>query len=697
MRKQFIGLLFAIIMAFSAHQKSDASGLSSGLSAHWLINPQSNSGQNPMPVSGCDTVLPSSATLRSASVEYTDAVKGEILINFNTVSDKYLKGYIVFRSINGGSYKEIDTFYYLGKGIYQYFDNNLNTLKNTYSYFFESLDSCGNIATPADTHTTVHITAVPQNGKNNISWSPYKGFSNPEYIVYRRSGTLTWSKIAELNGSIKSYSDSSIYCNKLYTYQILVRNKNSNLDSAYSNYVSATAYKTTPPLPPTLINATVTVTSNNLGQIQINWIGSLTSDIAKYIIYRRESNSAWLPIASVGNTITSYTDINLDTYAWPYDYKIISLDSCGNYSPDNDIYHRTVFLKVKAENQMISLNWNTYWGFAVNHYTIYKNGKIFKTFDSTVLQCTDSATICPNAYNYVIQAIGTDTSSFSNRDSAVPFDTTPPLPPYIRNASVKTPNSSVEISWLPSISNDAFGYKIYRSIAQEQNRLIQQKNGPDSTYTDTIALNSNTVCYQLVAYDHCGNSSSPSNSACTINLTGNANPLNNIIDWNKYNGWTDGVQKYDIYRNNDEGGWIFLGSTPASQIEYIDQDLSDKIRDFCYRVEAVENAGKFNSNSWSTEICLSQPPIVYIPEAFTPDYSFNLNDYFGPIGSYFSSYNMKIFDRWGERVYETNSGKPWNGYFKNEPAAPGIYQYQIDIQGFNGNSYQFRGIVDIVN
>ncbi len=245
MGKQLINLLLAMLMAFSVFQKSSAEGFYSIKNN----NPQANSGQNPMPVSGCDTVLPSSTLLRSASVMYTDAVKGEVLINFNTVNDKYLKGYIIFRSANGGSYKEIDTFFYLGKGIYQYFDNGLNTIKNTYSYYFESFDSCGNIATPGDTHTTVHISVFPQNGKNLISWNSYKGFSNSEYVIYRRSATLIWNKIAVLDDNIVNYSDSSIYCNKLYTYQILVRNKNSRVDSAFSNTDTATAFKTTPPLP----------------------------------------------------------------------------------------------------------------------------------------------------------------------------------------------------------------------------------------------------------------------------------------------------------------------------------------------------------------------------------------------------------------------------------------------------------------
>ncbi len=682
MRKRFRYLLLILLLAFSL----------TGIASPGLTN-----GGNPTPVSGCDTVLPGPPSIRSVSVTNTDLTKGEILINFNTAPDKYIEGYIIFRSVNNGSFVEIDTLVYTSKGIYQFFNNALNTTDNIYSYYFRSFDSCGNISTPSDTHTIAHLVASPADGRNILSWNDYTGFQATTYFIYKRTGIAPWRKIAAVNGSINSYTDSNVNCNIIYSYQLIAYNTSTGKDSAYSNSDTARSYKTTPPVAPIIINTTVTVSSDNLGQIQINWNPSVTANVKQYIIYRRQDGSPWEHIVSLPSSEYTYTDVSLNTHSWEYYYKILAIDSCGNVSNDLDKYHRTVHLGAAAGNQVIGLNWNTYWGFPVNQYNLYRNGKLIRTFDSTINSYTDSAINCPNAYNYVIHAVGKDTSSWSNRDSAVPTDTTAPLPPVIRTASVKIPNQIMSISWQPSLSSDAMGYKIYSTGDEGQTHLLYQNNGPDSIYDDTIAQGNAPGCYFLVAYDHCGNTSGLSNPGCIINLSGNATSLENNLAWNEYKLWKDSVDHYVVYRNIDNDGWVSIAQTGAEVVNYIDKDLSSHAKSFCYRVEAVETTGKANATSWSTEICLSQPPIIYFPSAFTPNYSFNLNDYFGPKGAYFSNYVMKIFDRWGEMIYETNSGQPWDGKYKGGYALIGLYQYQIEIEGYNGNTYQYKGTVEITN
>tara|TARA_R100001244_G_C5132054_1_gene126000 strand:- start:250 stop:780 length:531 start_codon:yes stop_codon:yes gene_type:complete len=64
---------------------------------------------------------------------------------------------------------------------------------------------------------------------------------------------------------------------------------------------------------------------------------------------------------------------------------------------------------------------------------------------------------------------------------------------------------------------------------------------------------------------------------------------------------------------------------------------------------------------------------IFIPNAFTPNQD-NHNEAFyihGADGSEIES--MKIYNRWGEKVYETTSNKPWDG--KN--CQMGIYTYSI--------------------
>ncbi|MBT7996652.1 MAG: T9SS type B sorting domain-containing protein, partial [Bacteroidetes bacterium] len=46
-----------------------------------------------------------------------------------------------------------------------------------------------------------------------------------------------------------------------------------------------------------------------------------------------------------------------------------------------------------------------------------------------------------------------------------------------------------------------------------------------------------------------------------------------------------------------------------------------------------------------------------------------------------AEYNFKIFDRWGEKLFETsNPEEAWDGHFKGSVSPIGVYIYRIDYQ-----------------
>lgn len=64
-----------------------------------------------------------------------------------------------------------------------------------------------------------------------------------------------------------------------------------------------------------------------------------------------------------------------------------------------------------------------------------------------------------------------------------------------------------------------------------------------------------------------------------------------------------------------------------------------------------------------------------IPNAFTPNRD-GLNDNFEPFGKEFTVQSFKIFNRWGNLVFEGNeTNKAWNGQIKGEDAASDVYVY----------------------
>jgi len=69
---------------------------------------------------------------------------------------------------------------------------------------------------------------------------------------------------------------------------------------------------------------------------------------------------------------------------------------------------------------------------------------------------------------------------------------------------------------------------------------------------------------------------------------------------------------------------------------------------------------------------------IFFPNAFSPNGD-GLNDFFSPISSCEPvSYRLVISDRWGEKIFESNSwNQNWDGYFKGQKAMQGIYLYDL--------------------
>ena len=85
---------------------------------------------------------------------------------------------------------------------------------------------------------------------------------------------------------------------------------------------------------------------------------------------------------------------------------------------------------------------------------------------------------------------------------------------------------------------------------------------------------------------------------------------------------------------------------------------------------------------------------VFIPDAFTPN-SDGDNDYFYPsiIGE--NTYNMKVYDRWGEIIYNEDNGQ-WDGKVNNNDIVDGVYTYSISVFDFNNRLFIYSGILNLI-
>ena len=89
---------------------------------------------------------------------------------------------------------------------------------------------------------------------------------------------------------------------------------------------------------------------------------------------------------------------------------------------------------------------------------------------------------------------------------------------------------------------------------------------------------------------------------------------------------------------------------------------------------------------------------IYIPNAFTPDFDFK-NDMFGPTGFGISpeDYHFMIFDRWGEKLFDTDVlFKPWDGFYKGTRVQEGVYVWKLFFKDYNNKKHERIGHVTII-
>jgi len=92
---------------------------------------------------------------------------------------------------------------------------------------------------------------------------------------------------------------------------------------------------------------------------------------------------------------------------------------------------------------------------------------------------------------------------------------------------------------------------------------------------------------------------------------------------------------------------------------------------------------------------LADPTTIYIPTAFSPNGEGDPeNETFKVYGLHILGIDIKVFNRWGEKVYETNDkNQGWNGIYKGEPSPTGIYTYTLNLRLLDGTQIVKSGEV----
>ena len=120
-----------------------------------------------------------------------------------------------------------------------------------------------------------------------------------------------------------------------------------------------------------------------------------------------------------------------------------------------------------------------------------------------------------------------------------------------------------------------------------------------------------------------------------------------------------------------------------------------------YTLEAV-NGGGCISRDKITLFVFCNNANVFMPNTFSPNGDGN-NDVFYPRGKgIYSIRSLKIFNRWGDLVYDQMNMQPndiakgWNGHHKGKPAPQDVYVYTMDVVCENNVTLNYKGNVALI-
>ncbi|SEF84167.1 gliding motility-associated C-terminal domain-containing protein/Por secretion system C-terminal sorting domain-containing protein [Algoriphagus boritolerans DSM 17298 = JCM 18970] len=93
----------------------------------------------------------------------------------------------------------------------------------------------------------------------------------------------------------------------------------------------------------------------------------------------------------------------------------------------------------------------------------------------------------------------------------------------------------------------------------------------------------------------------------------------------------------------------------------------------------------------------SPTELIAIPNAFTPNGD-GLNDTFSPKVRAISSFQLEVFNTWGEKLFITNSleSKGWDGTYKGQLAPAGNYLYRITLKTLDGQLVNRTGGITLI-
>lgn len=492
-----------------------------------------------------------------------------------------------------------------------------------------------------------NVTATPFGSTMKITWSlsSCNPTSNPivAYKIYRKedctpyvqppcatsiAASSGYKQIGQTDSKTAIFFDnnngSGLVVGQSYGYLVVALYADGT--QTYGNTQVCAALKRDIPV---LLNVDILNTSATEGRVRINWSGPLI------------------------------TPDNLDTTAFPPPYKYI-------------------------------LKQITATGGSVPLFTTTASGNALQSLAALATTYTQSnVNTVAGPLQYLLEFIsGTTTVGFSQKAASVFL-------------SAQPSDRRVDLSWSAAVPWNNYKYTILRkdpgATAFSTLAIVS-----GNTYADTNkVVNKKTYCYYVISE---GAYSDPqiikplinnSQEACVtaLDLTPPCTPTVSVetdcpsgyvkINWSdvkKQCPRSDDVLRYDVFFKSTVNGEYTLHATYSHTAVTEEIAIGKEYVSGCYAVQAIDSAG--NRSPFGKDFCIDNCPLFELPNVFTPNKD-GVNDFFKAIKvRQIAEIDLKIFDRWGNLVYETKDPYfKWNGnsLVSGQEVSEGTFFYVCDV------------------
>lgn len=404
---------------------------------------------------------------------------------------------------------------------------------------------------------------------------------------------------------------------------------------------------------------------------------------------------------------TVFIQANINTKDNPYSYAVSAVDVCGNESPTS-IKHTTMDVEAVSLNNAIQVSWTPYEGFGGWRYEVWRNNpdsgtsyRAIRSVATNINQITDTSITCFTTYFYRIKAVSladTNIFSWSDTSGAAPvFVATLPGTEMVRATVVD--DKDVLVQWRKRDFKISFRYVIYRMRDDETTPTFYTQTKDTFLLDEQVLVDEHSYSYWVYLNDDCGGLSLISKEAKTIllgvdlreNELGKYDP---VVFYSRYKEWEQGVLNYSIEFYYDSSR-VFSKVTELTDTTYYHKYMNTQQRQYCYQVTAFEQRGN-EATSVSNTACIETKPRLYIPSAFTVNQD-GINEKFTAGGIFIDSFHMTLYDRWGNKVFETfDIDKGWDGTYEGQPSPSGVYVYIAEATGPKSQQVILKGNVTLI-